>query len=95
MMILENQIHSFFASLLHKSNYLKLGIYYLRTIRENPAYIEILKGVVNFAKQKNQYTILEGVETKEDLKIAQDLGIDYVQGYLFKQEFISIWNDKD
>lgn len=85
----------FFASLLHKSNYLKLDIYYLRTIRENPAYIEMLKGVVNFAKLKSQYTILEGVETLEDLRVAQDLGIDYVQGYLFKQEFVSIWNNKD
>ncbi|MDQ7043547.1 MAG: EAL domain-containing protein, partial [Sulfurimonas sp.] len=73
----------FFASLMHKANYLKLDIYYIRSIRENPVYIELLKGVVNFAKLNNQYTILEGVETQADLKVAQDLGIDCVQGYLF------------
>ncbi|MDQ7041960.1 MAG: EAL domain-containing protein, partial [Sulfurimonas sp.] len=64
-------------------------------IRKNPAYIELLKGVVNFAKLNNQYTILEGVETQADLKVAQDLGIDCVQGYLFKEEFISVWNTKN
>lgn len=31
--------------------------------------------------------ILEGVETKEDLELAQQIGVDYVQGFLFKDKF--------
>ena len=82
----------FFASLLDKADYLKLDIYFLQTIKVQPSYIEILKGMVKFAKANNKYTILEGVETEQDLQIAKDIGVDYIQGYLFKSEFISIWN---
>jgi len=82
----------FFTSLLDKSNYLKLDIYFLQTIKVQPSYMEILKGMVRFARLNNKYTILEGVETEDDLKIAKEAGVDYIQGYLFKPEFISIWN---
>lgn len=82
----------FFASLLDKSAYLKLDIYFLQTIKVQPSYLEILKGMVRFAKLNNKFTILEGVETEYDLQIANDAGVDYIQGYLFKSEFITIWN---
>lgn len=82
----------FFASLLDKSAYLKLDIYFLQTIKVQPSYLEILKGIVKFAKLNNKFTILEGVETECDLQIANDAGVDYIQGYLFKNEFITIWN---
>jgi len=82
----------FFTSLLDKSDYLKLDIYCLQTIKVQPSYMEILKGMVRFARLNNKYTILEGVETEHDLKIAKDAGVDYIQGYYFKSEFISIWN---
>lgn len=82
----------FFTSLLDKSAYLKLDIYFLRTIKVQPSYAEILKGMVKFAKINNKYTILEGVETQQDLQIAKDVGVDYIQGYLFKNEFINRWN---
>lgn len=81
----------FFALLLDKSDYLKLDIYFLQTIKVKPSYIEILRGMVKFAKANNKYTILEGVETEQDLQIAKDVGVDYIQGYFFKKEFISIW----
>jgi len=82
----------FFASLLNRANYLKFDIYFLQTIQKEPSYIEVLRGMVKFAKLKGKKTILEGVEREEDLKIALEVGIDYVQGYLFKNEFISVWN---
>jgi len=34
------------------------------------------------------------MENEEDLDIAQDTGVDYIQGYLFKEEFISVWKNK-
>ncbi len=82
----------FFASLLHRANYIKLDIYFLQTITKELSYIEVLRGMVKFAKLKGKKTILEGVQREEDLQIAKDVDVDYVQGYLFKNEFISVWN---
>ncbi len=85
----------FFASLLDKSEYIKFDIHFLKTIKTKGSYIEILIGMVKFAKINLKYTILEGVETQKDLQIAKRAGVDYVQGYLFKDKFISIWNQEN
>lgn len=82
----------FFASLLKKSEFIKFNINFLQTIAKENSYIEVLRGVVKYAKSNNKYTILEGVQRQEDLIIAKEVDIDYIQGYLFKNEFISIWN---
>ena len=84
----------FFAFLLNQSSFIKLDIHFLRTIRTNESYLAILIGVVKYANKNNQFTILEGVETKEDLKVAQEAGVDYIQGYLFKDKFINVWNQE-
>ena len=85
----------FFPSLLHESNYVKLDIFFIETIRKNPSYFEIMQGIVKYTKRKGQYTILEGVETEEDLEIAREVGVDFVQGYLFKNKFISKWKKEE
>lgn len=82
----------FFSSLLHRSNTIKLDIDFLRSIKKNKAYIEIAKGVANYARLSNKYTILEGIESESDLSIAREIGVDFVQGYLFKEQFILKWN---
>jgi EAL domain-containing protein (putative c-di-GMP-specific phosphodiesterase class I) len=81
----------FFTSLLHRANTIKLDIDFLRTIRKNYSYIEIAKGVVNYANASSKYTVLEGVENKSDLELAKEIGVDFVQGYLFKSKFITKW----
>lgn len=47
-------------------------------------YMEILKGFIAFAKLQNKKTIMEGIETEEELALAKKMGVDFVQGYLFK-----------
>lgn len=44
--------------------------------------------MIEFGRQTNKKIVLEGIETKEDLLFARSLGVDYVQGFLFKSEFI-------
>ncbi len=83
----------FFTSLLHRADTIKLDINFLRTIRENSAYIEVAKGVINYAKLRQKYTILEGVESESDLELAKEMGVNFVQGYLFKSKFISKWKN--
>ena len=48
----------------------------------------LLASLIAYAKQTGKLTILEGVETSAQLALAQELGIDRVQGFLFKQAFI-------
>jgi len=48
----------------------------------------MLSLLLAYARQENRLTVLEGIETEEDLALARELGVDLVQGYLFKDEFI-------
>ena len=40
--------------------------------------------LLEYAKQENRLTVLEGIETADDLAIASELGVDLVQGYYFR-----------
>jgi len=79
----------FFDSLFHRACIIKLDINFIRTIRTNPAYIEVAKGIVNYAKKTNKKIVMEGIETLQDSEIAKEIGVTYIQGYLFKNLFIT------
>ena len=83
----------FFSSLLHRSNTIKLDIDFIKTIKNNKAYIELAKGVVKYATLSNKYTILEGIEHEYDLEVAKEIGVDFVQGYYFQEQFILKWHN--
>lgn len=68
----------FFTSLLHRADTLKLDIDFLRTIRKNNPYIEMAKGLVNYAHLSNKQSILEGVESESDLELAREIGVDFI-----------------
>jgi EAL domain-containing protein (putative c-di-GMP-specific phosphodiesterase class I) len=44
----------------------------------------LVQALVHMARETGARTVLEGVETTTDFVLARDLGIDMVQGYLFK-----------
>lgn len=48
----------------------------------------LMKALIQFAKDCNKQTVLEGVETTQQFALAQELGIDLVQGFLFSSQFI-------
>ncbi len=83
----------FFASLFHRADTIKLDINFLRSIVKNGPYMEVAKGVVRYAKLTQKYTILEGVENEVDFELAKEMGVDFIQGYLFKKEFITVWKN--
>jgi EAL domain-containing protein (putative c-di-GMP-specific phosphodiesterase class I) len=49
----------------------------------------IVEAFVRMARDTGARTVLEGVETLGDLALARDLGVDLVQGYLFKEQAIA------
>ncbi|MXR67505.1 EAL domain-containing protein [Shewanella sp. JBTF-M18] len=48
----------------------------------------LLKALINFARTAGKLTILEGVETREELTIAQEFQFDWVQGFHYRDAFI-------
>ena len=45
----------------------------------------VLKGIVSIASGLGQVTIMEGVETKEQLELLRTIGADRIQGYYFSK----------
>lgn len=48
----------------------------------------LLQHLIQFAHATEKQVILEGVETEQHLAWARELGIDYVQGFLFRSAFV-------
>jgi diguanylate cyclase (GGDEF)-like protein len=61
---------------------LKIDKSFVDKIYEEKIQIAI-KSTIFLAKSFNAKTIAEGVETKEQLEILKELGVDYIQGYYF------------
>ncbi|PKF58696.1 EAL domain-containing protein [Alteromonadales bacterium alter-6D02] len=82
--------HSMLSTLvLERVNYIKFDRYVMLN-RHRPAFLTLLDALISYAKAANKPLILEGVETEEDFAFAQEIGVDYVQGFLFKSQFINI-----
>lgn len=58
------------------------------TLIQQPQGTQLLIALVNFAKMTGKQAILEGIETETHLAFARDIGVDLVQGFLFKSWFI-------
>ena len=64
---------------------LKIDMMFLDLDEGNRKGLEILESVVKMAKLLHLPVVVEGVETKEQLKFLRQLNCDYAQGYFFYQ----------
>ncbi len=80
----------FSFQLMNDSKYVKIDKTFLREINKNQNYYYYLEGFIKTMSLNNKITIIEGVETESDLKIAKNVKCDYVQGYYFKEHIIEI-----
>ncbi|WP_445401157.1 EAL domain-containing protein [Zobellella sp. An-6] len=72
--------------ILLNMDYLKLDRSWIKNqSKEN--YDHLLQALCHFARQSGKQLILEGVENEEDLHFARQLGVDYVQGFLYRPLF--------
>ncbi|WOT03736.1 EAL domain-containing protein [Shewanella youngdeokensis] len=74
------------VDLLSQVSCLKFDKYWLETAQQ-PIYHHLINALLDFAKKTNKLTVLEGIETEEHLLFAQQIGVDLVQGFLFKPLF--------
>lgn len=63
--------------------FMKLDMSLVRDINESYIKQQIVKAMINLAKGINSQIIAEGVETMEEFILLRDMGVDYIQGYLF------------
>lgn len=73
---------------LRDADILKLDASWLGRVGE-PRDRAVLEALLGLARRLGTRTILEGVETREQLVLAEALGVDAVQGFLFRGRFRS------
>jgi len=65
------------------ADYLKIDMSFIKNIENSQKDLAVVETIINFAHKFNLKTIAEGVETENQVKILQDLGCDFLQGYFF------------
>ena len=63
-------------------DYLKFDNVFVRGIDRRRVKQDLLEALMSFARKMNTQVIAEGIESKEELKVLQDLGVPYGQGFL-------------
>ncbi|NQY20394.1 MAG: EAL domain-containing protein [Campylobacteraceae bacterium] len=84
----EGSMFSFY--ILNQSKYVKIDKSFLRMIENNKNYIPYLEGLLKTIKLNKQFSIIEGVETKEDYDLCKQINADFIQGYYFKDQAVII-----
>lgn len=81
---------SFFSfELLNLAEYIKLDRELVVLARNRSTYFDFIFALIKFAHSHGKNVILEGVETHDDLQLASRLEVDYVQGFLYRSDFIT------
>jgi EAL domain-containing protein (putative c-di-GMP-specific phosphodiesterase class I) len=79
----------YFSSLLEKVDIIKFDRAIFLKAHAHAGYCRLLEGFIGFAHANGQQVVIEGIESKRDLELAKKLQADYVQGYYFRDRFIS------
>jgi EAL domain-containing protein (putative c-di-GMP-specific phosphodiesterase class I) len=81
-----NSLLSFEA--LDEADVLKFDRMMLRALGR-PRRRAVIQALARMARETGGLSILEGVETANDLQLAKDLGVDWVQGWYFEDRAVS------
>ena len=75
--------------LLAFADYLKFDRTLVQAPRE-PRRLAVAEALVDMTARTGARAVMVGIETRDDLEIARDLGIGLVQGDLFRDRFIRV-----
>ncbi|EJL6783388.1 EAL domain-containing protein [Vibrio sp. D415a] len=62
---------------------LKIDRKFIKNIYKGSTSYNIVKMVTELAQQMNVKVVAEGVESKQELQVLAEIGVDYMQGFLF------------
>jgi len=78
------------TSVIQRVEYIKLDKYVIKNRRSNN-FMTLVNSLIGYAHAMGKNVILEGVETEEDLRFAKQLGVDFVQGFLYQKLFEKVF----
>ncbi|MEQ6884675.1 GGDEF domain-containing protein [Salicola sp. Rm-C-2C1-2] len=64
-------------------DYVKIDRHFIRDIHEDLVKREFVRSVMQLSSRLNCKVVAEGVERHRELELLQDLGVRYIQGFLF------------
>ena len=76
------------TSVIQLVEYIKLDRFVV-TNRRDKDFLQLVSLIIDFAHNVGKKVVLEGIETTEDLDFARQLGVDFIQGFLFRDRFIN------
>lgn len=77
------------TSVLQLVNYIKFDKSVVQN-KHNENYLKLVQFIIDYGRATNKKIIIEGIETEEDLIFAKQLNCQYVQGYLFRDQFLNV-----
>lgn len=63
--------------------YVKIDMHFIQGIHNDPVKLNFVRSIQNIAGSLNCNVIAEGIETEEEFKVVEQLGITHAQGYYF------------
>lgn len=76
------------------ADYIKIDGALMRAVVDDPLDRIMLQAIVAAAHHKGKKVVAEWIETPEQLALAREFGIDWVQGYLFQMPYLAISGKK-
>ena len=77
------------TSVIQLVNYIKLDKFVIKN-KNNRNFMLLVKSIIDYAHSTNKKIILEGVETADDFRLAQQLKCDFVQGFHYRHLFKNV-----
>lgn len=80
---------SFFSfDMIGQSDFVKIDLHWFHKSKQSQPYRDLLIAFLRFVHDQGKLTIIEGIESEDDLDLARKLDTNYVQGFLFQDQFI-------
>jgi len=79
----------YFSSLLEKVDVIKFDRAIFLKAHGHLGYRHLLQGFIGFAHANGQKVVIEGIETQQDLDLAHFMEADFVQGFFYRDRFVS------
>ena len=58
---------------------------FIKGFFDNEKTKHVLTGMVDILHKLNMGVVAEGIETEEQMKVMQDMGVEYIQGYYYSR----------
>jgi diguanylate cyclase (GGDEF)-like protein len=63
--------------------YVKIDMHFIQGLHNDPIKLNFVRSIQNIASSLNCNVIAEGIETEDEFKVVEQLGITHAQGYYF------------